>query len=69
MNSLRRPGPPCRVLPNGRLPELFQWWLECEQASDLTLYGRKLWEAMSSYWPTGDQQPDATPAEIEFARN
>jgi dihydrofolate reductase len=24
---------------------------------------------MSSYWPTGDQQPGATPPEIEFARN
>ncbi|CAM5407167.1 hypothetical protein SALBM311S_04469 [Streptomyces alboniger] len=32
-------------------------------------YGRKLWETMSSYWPTGDEQPNATPAEIEFARN
>src|ERR1044071_1193596 len=49
--------------------ELFQWWLDQERASGLTLYGRKLWETMSSYWPTGDQQPDATPAEIEFARN
>jgi dihydrofolate reductase len=49
--------------------ELFQWWLDHARASDLALYGRKLWEAMSSYWPTGDQQPDATPAEIEFARN
>ena len=49
--------------------ELFQWWLDLEQASGLSLYGRKLWETMSSYWPTGDQQPDATPAEIEFARN
>lgn len=49
--------------------ELFQWWLDHERASSLTLYGRKLWETMSSYWPTGDQQPDATPAEIEFARN
>jgi dihydrofolate reductase len=49
--------------------ELFQWWLDQELASDLTLYGRKLWETMSSYWPTGDRQPDATPAEIEFARN
>jgi dihydrofolate reductase len=49
--------------------ELFEWWLEQEQASGLTLYGRKLWETMSSFWPTGDQQPDATPAEIEFARN
>lgn len=49
--------------------ELFQWWLDHEQASGLSLYGRKLWETMSSYWPTGDRQPDASPAEIEFARN
>ncbi|MFF0945598.1 dihydrofolate reductase family protein [Kocuria sp. CPCC 205300] len=45
------------------------WWLDQERAIGLLLYGRKLWETMSSYWPTGDQQPDATPAEIEFARN
>lgn len=49
--------------------ELFQWWLDQERANSLSLYGRKLWETMSSYWPTGDQQPGATPAEIEFARN
>jgi dihydrofolate reductase len=49
--------------------ELFQWWLDRERAIGLLLYGRKLWEAMSSHWPTGDQRPDATPAEIEFARN
>jgi hypothetical protein len=24
---------------------------------------------MSSHWPTGDQQPDASPTQIEFARN
>ena len=49
--------------------ELFQWWLDHDRACGLALYGRRLWETMSSYWPTGDQQPDATPAEIEFARN
>ncbi|WP_033294326.1 dihydrofolate reductase family protein [Amycolatopsis jejuensis] len=49
--------------------ELFQWWLEQEQAIELFLYGRRLWETMSSHWPTGDQRPGATPAEIEFARN
>jgi dihydrofolate reductase len=49
--------------------ELFQWWLDEERAIELFLYGRRLWETMSSYWPTGDQQPGATPAEIEFARN
>ncbi|SEC01953.1 Dihydrofolate reductase [Amycolatopsis tolypomycina] len=49
--------------------ELFRWWLDQELASELTLYGRKLWETMSAYWPTGDQQPGATPLEAEFARN
>ncbi|MDQ0850522.1 dihydrofolate reductase [Arthrobacter sp. B3I9] len=54
---------------SGPSDELFQWWLDQERANSLSLYGRKLWEAMSSYWPTGDQQPNATEAEIEFARN
>ncbi|OLF04719.1 deaminase [Actinophytocola xinjiangensis] len=49
--------------------ELFGRWLDQELASELTLYGRRLWETMSAFWPTGDQQPGATPAEMEFARN
>jgi dihydrofolate reductase len=48
--------------------ELFQWWSDRVGATDLALYGRKLWETMSSHWPTADQQPGATPADIEFAR-
>ncbi|MFD4529425.1 dihydrofolate reductase family protein [Streptomyces sp. NPDC058470] len=48
--------------------ELFLFWSDQLQATDLSLYGRKLWQTMSSHWPTGDQQPNATPAEIEFAR-
>jgi dihydrofolate reductase len=48
--------------------ELFQWWSDRVAATGLALYGRKLWEAMSSDWPTADQQPGATPAVIEFAR-
>ncbi|MGW1977990.1 dihydrofolate reductase family protein [Streptomyces sp. NPDC001889] len=48
--------------------ELFQFWSDQLRATDLSLYGRRLWQTMSSHWPTGDQQPDATPAEIEFAR-
>ena len=48
--------------------ELFQWWSDRVAATDLALYGRKLWEAMSSHWPTADRQPGATPAHIEFAR-
>ncbi len=49
--------------------ELFGWWLDQEQAISLSLYGRRLWKTMSAYWPTGDRQPGATPAQIEYARN
>ncbi|MFE0422407.1 dihydrofolate reductase family protein [Streptomyces sp. NPDC058953] len=48
--------------------ELFRFWSDQLRATELTLYGRRLWQTMSDYWPTGDQRPDATPAEIEFAR-
>jgi len=48
--------------------ELFQWWSDRVGATGLALYGRRLWETMSPHWPTADQQPGATPAEIEFAR-
>src|SRR4029079_14907475 len=40
--------------------ELFQWWSDRVGATGLALYGRKLWETMSSHWPTADQQPGAT---------
>ncbi len=48
--------------------ELFQWWSDRVGATGLALYGRRMWEAMSSHWPTADQQPGATPAQVEYAR-
>lgn len=48
--------------------ELFHWWSDRVAATGVALYGRKLWETMSSYWPTADRQAGATPTQIEFAR-
>jgi dihydrofolate reductase len=48
--------------------EVFQWWSDRVGATDLALYGRRVWDGMSSHWPTADQSPDATPAHIEYAR-
>ncbi len=48
--------------------ELFQWWSDRVGATGLALYGRKLWETMSSHWPVADQQPGVTPPHIQFAR-
>lgn len=47
--------------------ELFQWWSDRVAATGLALYGRRLWDEMSSHWPTADRQPGVTPAQIEFA--
>jgi dihydrofolate reductase len=47
--------------------ELFQFWSDRVGTTELALYGRRLWEAMSSHWPTADQQPGATRAHIEYA--
>jgi dihydrofolate reductase len=32
------------------------------------LYGRRMYELMAGYWPTGETDPAATPAMVEFAR-
>ena len=37
--------------------ELFHWWSDRVGVMGLALYGGKLWETMSSHWPTADQQP------------
>jgi len=31
------------------------------------LYGRRMWDVMASYWPTADQDPNASPSEVEWA--
>ena len=48
--------------------ELFQWWSDRVAATSLALYGRKLWQTMSPYWPTVHEQPGASGADLEFAR-
>jgi dihydrofolate reductase len=53
---------------SGPSDELFRWWCDQLRETGLSLYGRRLWETMSSYWPTAGQQPGAAPMEIEFAR-
>ncbi len=32
------------------------------------VYGRRMYELMTEYWPTAEQDPVATPAMVEFAR-
>ncbi|MDQ2674001.1 MAG: dihydrofolate reductase family protein, partial [Chloroflexota bacterium] len=47
--------------------ELHGWFNEQERSMEASLYGRRLYETMAGYWPTGADDPEATPAMVEFA--
>jgi dihydrofolate reductase len=48
--------------------ELHQYWNDFERETALAFYGRRLYDLMSAYWPTADQDPDASPTIVDFAR-
>ena len=48
--------------------ELHKHFNEQESAIDIHLYGRRLYEMMSAYWPTADENPLAPEFEKEYAR-
>ena len=48
--------------------ELHSWFNEHMRDVSASLYGRRLYEVMAAYWPTGDTNPDSTETMREFAR-
>lgn len=48
--------------------ELHRFWNDHARQVEVSLYGRRLYELMSAFWPTADQDPDAPPVVVEFAR-
>ena len=48
--------------------ELHQYFNDLERRIDLSLYGRGLYENMAGYWPNADQDPSASPVELEYAK-
>lgn len=48
--------------------EVHSFFNEQLRPLDATLYGRRLYEVMSAYWPTGEQDPAGTEVTREFAR-
>lgn len=48
--------------------ELHRYWNDFERQTVLSFYGRRLYELMSAYWPTADNDPDATAVTVDFAR-
>jgi dihydrofolate reductase len=48
--------------------ELHTWFNDQMRTFDASLYGRRMYELMADYWPTGENDPAATDAMREFAR-
>ena len=48
--------------------ELHQFINDQQAEVDTFLYGRRMYETMSSYWPTADSDPTNTKVELEWAR-
>ncbi|HEU5205919.1 MAG TPA: dihydrofolate reductase family protein [Candidatus Limnocylindrales bacterium] len=49
--------------------ELHSWFAEHQRGLSASLYGRRLYELMSAYWPTSDSDPDATEGMREYGRS
>jgi dihydrofolate reductase len=48
--------------------ELHAWFNDQMRNLEASLYGRRLWEVMAGYWPTGEDDPAATDVMREFSR-
>ena len=48
--------------------ELHTWFNDQARTLDATLYGRRMYDLMADYWPTGEEDPSATHAMREFSR-
>ena len=48
--------------------DLHTWFADHMRGIDASLYGRRLYEVMTAYWPTGETNPASSPAMVEFAR-
>jgi dihydrofolate reductase len=48
--------------------ELHAFFNDEARAMSAFLYGRRMYELMTDYWPTAETDPSATPAMLEFAR-
>ncbi len=48
--------------------ELHSFFNEQSRHIRTSLYGRRMYELMTAYWPTAEDDPAATPPMVEFAR-
>ncbi len=49
--------------------ELHTWFARRQRDVAVSVYGRRLWEVMAAFWPTGEANPASTEAMRDFARS
>jgi dihydrofolate reductase len=49
-------------------PELHRHFNDLDRATEIHLYGRRMYELMAAFWPTADETPDAPDYVVEYAR-
>lgn len=48
--------------------ELHRWFNDQSRTLDASIYGRRMYEVMAGYWPTGEDDPAGTDVTREFSR-
>lgn len=48
--------------------ELLAWFVDRARGLEASLYGRRLYEVMSAYWPTADHDPNRNEVTLDFQR-
>ena len=48
--------------------EIHGWFNDWMRTLDATIYGRRIYEVMAAYWPTGEENPESNEVMREFAR-
>ena len=48
--------------------ELHTWFNERLRSTEVSVYGRRLFDVMNAHWPTYESDPDATGPMLEFGR-
>jgi dihydrofolate reductase len=49
-------------------PELHRHFNDLDSSFETHLYGRRMYELMTAFWPTADRNPDAPDYVVEYAR-
>jgi dihydrofolate reductase len=48
--------------------EVHAYFVDTLREAGMFIYGRRVYEMMAAYWPTADESPDSTPAQVQYSK-